>query len=204
MRKIFLFIFLLFIFLLRTECKEEHDLIKIEPGTGVNDILIGMNVKDIIKLMGEPVVKKEYSEAKSEWETFGYDINESIMFFIGFDYYLEFNESNKKGYPIWKIFFENDEAVIITVTSYIYDIPKKSTGVMPSCFIWGNENDIINTLGDNYFKHNNLFDYLEYYYMGKGILFFIKEGYIRVIMIYKKLTDNEASIFKKRLIKKID
>lgn len=95
---------------------------QIKAGVGVGKILLGMTyeeVEDILQV--KPVGENNFKDA---WKAFeaccDYNPNNLLMFQIGFDRELEYEESEGMFYPIYKLYFLNNQLVYIILSTYVH------------------------------------------------------------------------------------
>ncbi len=180
--------------------KKAEAQIKISPGVGIGQISIGDLLLYVTKVMGKNKKKISFLKEKQIWDDYGYDTDQELLFDIGFDYFLEYNEDyNKTDYPIWKIYFKRDKVVYITLSSFIYNnIKSRKVGVPPQCYFWGSKLDMIKTLGSEYFEYADSANNINYFYFDKGISIVLTRDKIRTITIYKPLSNNQKIKFMKK------
>ena len=168
----------------------------ITPGIGIGQLSIGDMSSHVAEVMGKHKRKISYLEEKQSWEGFGFNTDKELIFNIGFDYSLEYNEhNNKTDYPIWKIYFKNDKVVCITISSFIYDIydntKYRKIGIPPHCNFLGSKNDMTKTLGEDFFEYVDSAKDVNCFYFDKGVSIVLTAGVIRTIIIFKPLSDNQ-------------
>ena len=164
---------------------------EIIPGAGIGEIRIGKDYEFVVKIMGEYENKINYDDEEKSWKDSGYNVDVELPFVIGFDYLIEYNESNNKTkYPIWKIYFKNDKIAYMTLSSFIYDtVDVNKVGVPPKCNFGGEKIDVINTLGKDYFEYIDESKYLNLYYLKKGIVVILAHDEIKTMAIFEPLTN---------------
>jgi hypothetical protein len=178
-------------------CEQNDSGNIIIPGKGIGQLHVGDSSARVIKVMGQYFRKTGYSEEKKNWEEFGYNTDIGLVFNIGFDYFLEYNpENNKTEYPAWKIYFKNDRVVYITLSSFIYNDEKmKKTGIPPECYFWGNKDNMVASLGNDFFEYTDSQDNKNFYYLEKGVVVIITDSEIRTITLFTPLTYNQKMNF---------
>jgi hypothetical protein len=177
---------------------------EIIPGEGIGEIQIGKDYEFAVKIMGQYKDKINYSDEEKSWKGSGYNIDVELPFVIGFDYLIEYNENyNKTKYPVWKLYFKNNKIVYMTLSSFIYDnIEVNNIGVSPKCHFGGEKIDVIHTLGKDYFEYIDESEYLNLYYLKKGIVVILARDEIKTIAIFAPLTDAKKNEYLKKYPKK--
>ena len=115
----------LFFFLLLTSAgvmyaQEKIPLIR--PGQGISEVLIGMKMSEVERILGKPNGKYSFKEEKRGYVNFGYDPNDYLVFRNGFDLVCTYdNSSNKAGYPVFKIYYKKKKVCYIILSAAGYD-----------------------------------------------------------------------------------
>ena len=182
---------LLFTFLLLVTFSVTHsqqpDSNTIVPGVGVGDLQLGISKEQVLNLIGTSYDARDYVEEREIYNGSRYPTDDMIQFIIGFDEVFVYNTPQK--YPVFKLYFKNDELVYIILTTY-------TTGQE----MWNNltlENsgfrylDEMNTVLDYYGPEDVFMDDINYdgffIYWSRGIEFCFDEKELRVIYIFEPL-----------------
>lgn len=172
----------LFLFLFCSAVKAQYD---VTPGVGIDKALLGMPVKEITSIIGEPSKVIGYGQERTDWINFGYDVTKrKLVFDIPFDHVYIFNDA-KNIYSIWKIYTRNDTAVIFNLSSYqsqkeftnkitisnelrFYDDSMAVKKVMGDEFVWYVDEA----------KNNHVI------YKDKGIFFIVNNNMLRNVFLF--------------------
>lgn len=171
-------------FLLLLSCATTKAQYNVTPGTGIDKVQLGMSVKDILGIIGQPSQIVGYEKEKQDWISFGYDVTETLVFSIPFDRVYIFNGA-RNSYAIWKIYTRNDTAVIFNQSSYqaAKDTTDKIT-ISNDLHFYDDLQAVEKLFGSDYKKYiderkNNHFIYKE-----KGVFFIINENQLRNVFLF--------------------
>ncbi|MBN1498886.1 MAG: hypothetical protein JW982_01910 [Spirochaetes bacterium] len=166
------------------------------PGHGIGKLRIGMSMEDVLLIFGNPTNKIWYDLAYNEYVESGYDPEQMILFYQGFDTELTF-DNDISGidypYPVYVMYFSNNRLVYFVLTSYCYPDDKfMNLKVKGKVIYMETTKNIIEWYGSDYvIIHTN--DYDEYVYPERGISIISDEGIVRCIDIFKPL-DSAGSL----------
>lgn len=171
---------------------EDDTVYTIEPGSGLNDIKLGMGYKDFTGILGIPYEHRTYAKEKKTLKKADIDCMTLIQFKIGFDYVLlYYKKNNKSPYPIYKAYFKEDKLVMLNISSYVYELADcKKKFKLPGGLTFGASDGLITSeYGQPDEKSVYLNDNLDYIYKKKGISFIInqKENALRVVEVFKPM-----------------
>lgn len=157
----------------------------VTPGTGIDKAMLGMPVKDIIKIIGKPSSIVSYEKEKADWQGFGYDVSNKLVFSIEFDHVYIFNNAANQ-YAIWKIYTRNDSAVIFNQSSYqsAKSITEKIT-VNRHLRFYDDSMAVKKMFGGNYIKYTDERKNNHVIYKDSGILFIVNENQVRNIFLFR-------------------
>jgi hypothetical protein len=167
------------------------------PGIGIGKISIGNTAEYVQRTLGAPIKRVSFEEEKGNYAGYGYNIDKQLLFIIGFDYFLEYDAaSNKAPYPIWKIYFRNDAVVYINISTFVYDLnAHMNTGIGGVCVFGRSADGVLGLYGGRHFFNVDEGGNHNYYFLKQGVLVIIVSGTIRVMHVFKPLTDERAANF---------
>ncbi len=180
-------------------CFKAYTQNTLTPGEGFVDVHIGMNIDNLIEIIGKPLTIITKNEEKEKWESVGYNVSKHFSFCLKFDKVYIFENENK--YAIWKVFVKKGKVVYINFSSYIYNQSiTENINVSSNFSFYDNLKKVIESLGNKYniiaeFENNT-----EYLFLDKGISFIINESEIRNILLFKPIKRKK----KKKIIKKLN
>jgi hypothetical protein len=179
--------------------QEFKDVLKVTPGEGVGELKLGMARLHVTRLLGEPLNTVDYLKEKANWENAGYDPDQEIQFFKGFDYYLEYDcVTNVTDYPAWKVYFKNDRVVYVILSSFIFEKKRpKRVGIPPDCFFGSLKHGVRKTLGDDYFEFVDSENNFNLHYLENGISVVLTEEKVGVMNIFSPFSKEEKKAFLK-------
>jgi hypothetical protein len=169
----------------------------IVPGMGIGKISIGNTAEYVQRTLGAPKKRVSFEEEKGNYTGYGYNIDKQLLFVIGFDYFLEYDAaSNKTTYPIWKIYFRNDEVVYINISTFVYDLnAHMNSGIDRGCVFGRSADGVLGMYGGRHFFNVDEGGNHNYYFLKQGVLVIVVSGTIRVMHVFKPLTDERAANF---------
>lgn len=102
--------------------QEDTKKYQIQAGVGIGDIRLGMTYAEVEAILQiQPIGEQNFEEAWASFEACcNYNPHDLLMFQIGFDRELEYTQSEKMFYPIFKLYFLNDQLVYIILSTYVY------------------------------------------------------------------------------------
>lgn len=165
----------------------------------MDDIYIGQSFEKVVRKLGTDFIKLDYEDVAQKYTDVGYDPNKQLVFYNGFDFVLEYGKwSNRTKHPIYLIYFKDDVAVYMVLSSYIYENTINQYR-LDGLNIFSKKEAIIRVLGDNYYANNfdeETYDG-EYQYFEKGISFISEEGVMRAVHLFPKMTVKQKNLFLK-------
>jgi outer membrane protein assembly factor BamE (lipoprotein component of BamABCDE complex) len=194
---------LLFLFMLlsytQVFAQDEDEIYKniIVPGAGVAEITIGTPSQKVFDILGQPIRKSTFQEEKETMLKRKLIPNTELVFFLGFDYVVEYSKSaNKTYYPIYTVYFKDEKVVYMILSSYGYDENKcKKFGIASSLFFSNGKEQMQKSLGRSYISTNPGTGNFLYDYFAKGISLFLNKNEIRTMHIYAPLDKREQRKF---------
>lgn len=162
----------------------------IVPGSGVAEITIGTPSETVFSILGKkPVRRSTFEEEKQTLLSRKLNPKNELVFFLGFDYVVEYDSyANRTYYPIYTIYFKDEKVVYMILSSYGYDQEKcKNFGISGTFFFGDGREKMQNTLGRSYISTTSLSKDLLFDYFSKGISIFMTKNQVRTMYIYPPL-----------------
>ena len=172
------------------EPERPKEAVIITPGKGIDEITLGKPASTVLKVMGTPENRTTFEEEQEAYTDFGYDTNIHLEFHLGFDTCFEYlQEQNRSRYPIYKIFFEQNNIHFITLSAYVYDreFLQQTSIFSEGLKFYSTTESMIQVLGTDYL-HHSLAIYEIYDYLEKGITLLLENDKIVVVLIYAPLS----------------
>lgn len=170
----------------------------IEPGKGFQKIYPGMSTADLRKELGSPDEIVPYEKEKKIWEDFGYDVEQKIVFFLGFTEVYVYDSDN--AYSIWKVFVKDDKVTVISMSSYdIKDEYVRNITIDNQLKYFASGSKIKSVLGSEFYDYTDNMNNQEYYYFKYGIRFIMDNDQLRNIFLFQPMTAAQQKKFIKRL-----
>lgn len=161
----------------------------IEAGVGIGDIHLGMSYIEVEEILNvKPIGEQSFEEAWEYFETL-YNPKDLLMFQIGFDKELEYDTSEDMYYPIYKLYFLNDQLLYIILSTYahpptVYEKFRGSDGISFGSSlkeieaVYGKHDEI------DISEHTNTWYDGEFRYLRYGITFTLSENKTTVIDLF--------------------
>lgn len=186
---------LLFLFMIlgytQAFAQDDNDIYKdiIIPGVGVAEITVGTPSQKVLDILGQPIRKSTFEEEKETLAKRKLSVKTELVFFLGFDYVIEYSRSaNKTYYPLYTLYFKDEKLVYMILSSYGYDLEKcKKFGVSASLFFSNGKQEMQKTLGRSYITTGAERSIFLYDYFAKGISLFLNKNEIKTMHIYAAL-----------------
>ncbi|KAF0247442.1 MAG: hypothetical protein FD167_3157 [bacterium] len=186
---------LLFLFMIlgytQVFAQDDNEIYKdiIIPGAGVAEITVGTPSQKVLDILGQPIRKSTFEEEKEALAKRKLTIKTELVFFLGFDYVIEYSRSaNKTYYPLYTLYFKNEKLVYMILSSYGYDLEKcKKFGISASLFFSNGKQEMQKTLGRSYITTGTERGIFLYDYFAKGISLFLNKNEIKTMHIYAPL-----------------
>lgn len=163
----------------------------------IENIKIGESFENIVRVLGTDFSKSDETSMRIKYEKLGYDPNKELVFHIGFDFVLEYNEAtNSTNYPVYLIYFKDDKVSYIVLSSYIYENMVNQFRLNDINIFYDKE-PVLKALGDDYIIND--FDAEEYdgeyQYFEKGVSLISDEGVIRAVHLFPIMSKKEKNIY---------
>ena len=159
------------------------------PGQGVGNAMIGMSIKALSKLLGEPISSSTYESEKQSWKNSGYDTDKEFVYDISWEKVYIFEDNNPFG--IWKVYAKDDTATIFSISTFISNTSVFNNIYLPNKLRFFNDTTrLVACMGNDYTKGNN--KQREFIYLNKGITFLVLDLKLTNVFIYKPMRTKEA------------
>lgn len=191
MKNWILLFFLMILGYVQVFAQDENEIYRdiIVPGTGVAEITIGTPSQKVLDILGKPIRKSTFEEEKESLLKRKLLPTTELVFFLGFDYVIEYSRSaNKTYYPLYTLYFKDDKLIYMILSSYGYDEEKcKNFGISSTMFFNNGKEQMQKTLGRSYISTNPNTGNFLYDYFAKGISLFLTKNQIKTMHIYAPL-----------------
>ena len=94
----------------------------IMSGIGIGKLKIGDSPETVLATMKASGSISDYATEHKVFNDFNYVPEHYLQFLLGFDSVMVFHEDDGPTYPVFKIYFKNNAAVFIIVSSYGTDV----------------------------------------------------------------------------------
>lgn len=191
MKNWILLFFLMILGYVQVFAQDEDEIYKdiIVPGAGVAEITVGTPSQKVLDILGKPIRRSTFEEEKESLLKRKLLPKTELVFFLGFDYVIEYSRSaNKTYYPLYTLYFKDDKLVYMILSSYGYDEEKcKKFGISSTMFFGNGKEPMQKTLGRSYISTNPNTGNFLYDYFAKGISLFLTKNQIKTMHIYAPL-----------------
>jgi hypothetical protein len=172
--------------------------VTITPGRSIGAISLGQSMAAVQQTLGRPLTRRSFEQEQELFTQAGRDVDRERLFQQGFDWVLEYSQSNNRGsYPIYKVYFKNDRAVQINLSIFMY-----SAAIAQGARLKGTNLGLLSdratmerAMGKNYFFYNDDLSFQTFEYLQQGISFLIDDGKIATILLYEPLSAAEQNRF---------
>jgi len=171
---------------------------QIVPGKGVGELVLGISTEKAIAILGEPEKSRSYEEEQfEEVVKFGKNISQELCYNTHYDRVFKYkNDCDARiDYPVYKLYFRNNELVYMVLTSYGYDnafYGQFTAGKNISFHNTGKK--IKDAMGYPEIIQERYVG--EYLYMQRGIDFLTENNEMRAIFIYEPVENEVAQAIK--------
>lgn len=183
------------------EIEKREDPLVIIPGKGIQEITLGKSPAAVLEVMGAPENRTTYAEEYAAYASSGFNPDTQLEFTLGFDLCFEYSmEQNRRMYPIYKIFFQQDKIHAMMFSAFLYP-PEFLQNIFiasKKLQFYSNLEDMKRVLGIEYFFHPlaiSSYDqetgnfvlienYAIYDYLEKGISVIVENHEIISVQIY--------------------
>lgn len=161
----------------------------ITPGKGFDKIYIGMNTKNLSKILGQPESKISIKKEKKEYVNSGYDPDKEFEFTLPCKSVYEYNDN---AYVIWKVYSYKGKVTYINISSYQVDSSVAATiTVNDKLHFYDNAEKVKHVMGDPD-KIVVKKEYNFYFYLEKGIIINMDNDEARNFYIFSPIDKEKA------------
>lgn len=164
-------------------------------GVGIGDVKIGDSPEKVVAAMKSPGVLSDYETEYKIFNDYGYVPEHYLQFLLEFDKLLIFQEDDNPAYPVFKVYFKDNAAVFMIISSYGTDVFDynycRQIETEKGISFGDSEEDIFERYGKEDINHiygNYDGDYI---YLKLGVSFIFDEKKLRVIRVFKQLSDSK-------------
>jgi len=173
---------------------------QIIPGKGVGELVLGISTEKAIELLGMPEKSRNYEQEQyEEVVKFGKNISQELCYNTHYDRVFKYNNTCDAhiDYPVYKLYFRNNQLVYMVLTSYGYDdaIYSKFTAGNGISFHQSGEK-IKSKMGYPEIIQEHYVG--EYLYMQRGIDFLTENNEMRAMFIYEPVENEVAQAIKQQ------
>lgn len=170
--------------------------------TGMGRVHIGQSIDEVRRILGPETETLSEDTDREGWREQGYDPDQELMFMIGFDTLLVWNEpSEGADLPVWKIYARGDRVVYIVLSSFTSsEMDVTRVGFAPSCFMMRAAGSIESACGSGFLhEQDEEHNHESFHYLDRGLTVIAVEGQIRVFNIYGDIGPGPRARFRQAL-----
>jgi hypothetical protein len=170
--------------------------------TGLGRLHIGQPIDEVRSLLGPETELLSEETDREGWQEQGYDPDEELMFLIGFDALLVWNEPPEGAdLPVWKVYAREGRVVYIVLSSFTAaEMDVSRVGFSPSCFMRRKADPMEAACGPGYLhEQDEEHGHESYHYLDRGLTVITVDGEIRVFNIYGALGPGARARFRQVL-----
>lgn len=172
----------------------------ITPGKGVGELVLGISTEKAIELLGLPDKSRSYEQEQDEEVVkFGKNISQEICYNTHYDRVFKYkNDCDAQvNYPVYKLYFRNNQLVYMVLTSYGYDDALYSKFTAGSNISFHSTPEKIKkAMGHPEVMEERYVG--EYMFMQKGIDFITENNEMRAMFIYEPVENEVAQAIKQQ------
>lgn len=161
----------------------------IDPGIGVGKLKLNMSREKAFKMVGEPDIRENFSEAVKNISDLKSNPYNWIAFQLGFDSVYTYTQGSE-SYPVYSLYFKRDSLVCISLSAFSY---KKwwieNFTIQKKIYF----NDDVKVLLDSLPHYDCILDYSQgkmafdtYVYFAEGFSVLVYKDKIKMIEIFHK------------------
>lgn len=149
----------------------------IQPGTGINEVKIGSSPDDVFWALGFKGLKLMKDGVP--------DVLDEQAKMLGVDFDYIHNYQHIMAYPVTTVFYKDDKAVLIMISSYpeYNQVLCMGMTTKEGLNFWDNVSDMKKTYGKDYETKESEYEYYNYKHLGISVMVDDKE--IRSLSIFK-------------------
>jgi len=161
----------------------------IDPGIGVGKLKLNLSKEQAFKIVGEPEIRENYSEAVINISNLKSNPYNWIAFQLGFDSVFTYTQGSE-SYPVYSLYFKSDSLVCISLSAFNY---KKwwieNFTIQKKVYL----NNDVQVLLDSLPNYNCIMDYSQgkmeyktYVYFAEGLSVLVYKDKVKMIEIFRK------------------
>jgi hypothetical protein len=169
----------------------------VKAGVGVGSLKLGMSQADVIAQLAEPESARDIEEERGYFSSAGYVVSQELMFVLGFDSVLQFDNADESEMPlpVYKTYFGDDALNYIILTSYGYSPSLAGQLKIKGIRMFSPAAKVQKKFGDPDLRV--AMDDLEYelYYLDQGLMFSVSEEEVRALHLFPTLDTTKQEEF---------
>lgn len=187
---------LLAILLCVASFSQNDNKILITPGIGVNDLKLGMSVKEALAVLEAEPSWYSFEQQLSDFTSDGSRIDSILQFVQGFDSCVRYSGSLPEKMPVFSLYFMDGKLNFITVTSYsATDEHLKAVEIKGGMRFHDNQGDCMEKLKKHPYVELAYGEYSgDHYYYTLGLEMIYDENKLTAIGIYPVTKDYKEKI----------
>lgn len=161
--------------------------------SSLGPLRIGQPAAEVTKLLGEPSRVVTDDEEADGWRRSGYDPDQELVFLLGFDELLVYDNEPEGLPPYWKFFIRGGRVMMIKASGFVANPEKiKDVGFAPACYLTAPAEGVVKTFGRaDAVADENEGKQQVYTYLNRGISVIVVDGAIQVFDIFGALSVKE-------------
>jgi hypothetical protein len=169
----------------------------IKPGVGVGSLKLGMSQAHARNQLARQESARDFEEERESFESAGYEVHLELVFVLGFDSVVQFNNTDETDMPlpVYKTYFSNDALSYITLTSYGYLRPLAEKVKVKGIQMFSPVGQVKKKLGEPDLRIDTSDVEYELFYLDKGLMFSVDEEQVRAMHLFPKLDAAQQAEF---------
>ncbi len=171
---------------------------QVTPGKGVGELVLGISTEKAIALLGFPEKSRSYEQEQNEEVVkFGKNVSQELCYNTHYDRVFKYKNDCEANieYPVYKLYFRNNQLVYIVLTSYGYDNELYSKFTANNNISFHSSGQKIKTaMGYPEIMQEKYVG--EYLYLQSGIDFLTENNEMRAMFIYEPVENEVAQAIK--------
>ena len=173
---------------------------KVTPGKGVGELVLGISTEKAIELLGLPEKSRSYEQEQNEEVVkFGKNVSQELCYNTHYDRVFKYKNDCDATieYPVYKLYFRNNQLVYMVLTSYGYDDALYSKFTAGNNISFHSSGQKIKTgMGHPEIMQEKYVG--EYLYLQSGIDFLTENNEMRAMFIYDPVENEVAQAIKQQ------
>ncbi|AKT43825.1 hypothetical protein [Chondromyces crocatus] len=152
-------------------------------------LYIGQAVEEVRSLLGREASLVQHDEERDRWRSSGYDPERELVFALGFDEVLVYENPAPGLPPIWKVYVHEGQVRMLKASVLLHAMTGLETiGFPPSCFLTRPGHGVIQTFGQpDVLVRDHGERQQTFHYLGRGLSVIVDKGSIQVFDIFGAL-----------------